>query len=169
MSHPTPADSGGGIRIERYWHETLDGTLYIYDVNKALLLTWNHPIYQLNLASAGITLEVVREKHVGLNIAHAASVNLNQPVMVIPHPLERMKDGRPVVLVMDGWHRIYKALRLGVPDVRVRALSWEEAESCILEKHTPGHGIPWREEAQSHEPNRVADPEADGQTDPPAS
>lgn len=45
---------------------------------------------------------------VHINAEHAATADLTQPIMVAPVHTDNSDD--PCLLVLDGWHRVYRAL-----------------------------------------------------------
>lgn len=51
---------------------------------------------------------------------YAMSKDLNEPILIIAHPShlphrDDVKTDSPPILPVDGWHRIYKASKLGLP------------------------------------------------------
>ncbi|RBQ15333.1 hypothetical protein DP939_36445 [Spongiactinospora rosea] len=67
---------------------------------------------------------------------HAANVDLSEPVIAVPVP----DAGGP--LVIDGWHRIYKALTTGTDRLPAILLTPEEERICRIHGGEKGYG--WR-------------------------
>lgn len=60
-----------------------------------------------------------------INIEHAARVDLSEPLIVVPVPNGGM-------LIIDGWHRLYKALDTGVAELYAVVLTAEEELACRI-------------------------------------
>jgi hypothetical protein len=67
---------------------------------------------------------------------HAASVDLTEPLIAVPVP----DGGGP--LIIDGWHRIHKALTTGTHRLPVILLTAEEETACRIHGGEKGYG--WR-------------------------
>ena len=55
---------------------------------------------------------------------HAAAADLSQPVLLAPFP-----DADGANMVIDGWHRVARALLLGVPDLPAVRLTEAEGDA----------------------------------------
>ncbi|GGL42544.1 hypothetical protein [Planomonospora parontospora] len=89
------------------------------------------PDRQLDPATwAGLLSLIVIDEH------HAEGVDLAEPVIAVPVP----DGGGP--LVIDGWHRIHKALTTGVERLPVIFLTAEEELACRIHGGEKGYG--WR-------------------------
>ncbi|MGW2157526.1 hypothetical protein [Nonomuraea sp. NPDC001699] len=62
---------------------------------------------------------------IAISTEHAAQVNLSEPLIVATVPNGGM-------LVIDGWHRLYKALDTGVPELQAVILTAEEELACRI-------------------------------------
>lgn len=62
---------------------------------------------------------------VAINREHAAQVDLSEPLIVVTVPNGGM-------LLIDGWHRLYKALDNGVPELLAVVLTAEEELACRI-------------------------------------
>ncbi|MBG0824898.1 hypothetical protein HS048_29810 [Planomonospora sp. ID91781] len=71
-----------------------------------------------------------------IDTEHARTVDLAEPLIAVPVP----DGGGP--LVIDGWHRIHKALATGVERLPVIFLTAEEELACRVHGGEKGHG--WR-------------------------
>ncbi len=77
-------------------------------------------IYPAELASIG--------KNVTVDHDHAMTTDLNDPVIAIILALDEMKD----MFIIDGWHRIHKAVYQSVENIPCCLLSEEETELVTL-------------------------------------
>jgi hypothetical protein len=64
---------------------------------------------------------------------HATHVDLSGPLIVAPVPNGGM-------LIIDGWHRLYKALKIGVPELSAVVLTAEEELACRMHGGEKGQG-----------------------------
>ncbi|MFI6816120.1 hypothetical protein ACIBG7_27200 [Nonomuraea sp. NPDC050328] len=62
---------------------------------------------------------------VAIDTEHAAKVDMSEPLIVITVPGSGM-------LIIDGWHRLYKALDTGVPELAAVVLTTEEERACRI-------------------------------------
>ncbi|MFI6396182.1 hypothetical protein [Nonomuraea sp. NPDC050540] len=60
-----------------------------------------------------------------INTEHAARVDLSEPLIVAPVP-----NGG--LLIIDGWHRLHKALNTGVTELFAVVLTAEEERACRI-------------------------------------
>ncbi|MFI6295965.1 ParB N-terminal domain-containing protein [Nonomuraea sp. NPDC050790] len=60
-----------------------------------------------------------------INTEHAARVDLTEPLIVAPVPNGGM-------LIIDGWHRLHKALNTGVTELQAVILTAEEELACRI-------------------------------------
>ncbi|MEU8178634.1 hypothetical protein AB0C14_37695 [Microbispora hainanensis] len=63
---------------------------------------------------------------IDIDQAHAELVDLSEPLIAVP------ASPRGGALVIDGWHRIARALREGVTELPVILLSKEEEYACRI-------------------------------------
>ncbi|MET9244916.1 hypothetical protein [Nonomuraea sp. NPDC003709] len=70
---------------------------------------------------------------VAINAEHAAQVDLSEPLIVAPVP-----NGG--LLIIDGWHRLRKALDTGVPELFAVVLTAEEELTCRMFGGEKGEG-----------------------------
>lgn len=120
-----------------YTHEAADGTLRAWDVTRGQQMAVDtHQPMLFGLAEHGITPEKVRQLYEGLDETYALTTDLARPLLMIPFSDE--------YLLIDGWHRLFKAAMLGVPDVLIYVLTQEEADAIQWLELPPGHGLDWR-------------------------
>jgi hypothetical protein len=119
-------------------HEATEGTLYAWDVTAAeRIVADGRPAMLFNLEEQGVTTAIIERIYSGLNRAHALSADLTRPLIAIPY--------RGEILLIDGWHRLWRAAHEGVPELQMHLLSSEEASSIKCLELPPGHGVNWRE------------------------
>lgn len=119
-----------------YTHEAADGTRRAWDVTRGNQIAADGRVPMLfGLAEHGITPEKVRVLYHGLNEAYAMTTDPSKPLLMIPFSGE--------FLIVDGWHRLFKAAVLGVPDVLIYLLTQEEADAIQWLELPPGHGLGW--------------------------
>ncbi len=111
--HPSPLDES---QIE-----TFQMLAWKWDITAAKQLTQGRePTGQLDPQTWAGMLYLIRIDH-----AHAASVNLDEPLIAVPIPDVGW-------LIVDGWHRIHKALTQGVEKLPVIVLTAEEELACRI-------------------------------------
>ena len=109
---------------------TLDGTWYKWDVTKAgeLLDARQAPIETFQPTDFGITPEHILERYPDLDIGHASQLtdeDLERPLLFVP------LLGRHQLI--DGWHRLYRAVTGGIAALPARVLADEEADAVLIE------------------------------------
>ncbi|MEV6986754.1 hypothetical protein AB0M95_36610 [Sphaerisporangium sp. NPDC051017] len=62
---------------------------------------------------------------IAINPEHAAQVDLSEPLIVATVP-----NGG--VLIIDGWHRLCKAVTIGLPELSAVVLTAEEERACRI-------------------------------------
>ncbi|MFD9950768.1 hypothetical protein ACFWYW_27325 [Nonomuraea sp. NPDC059023] len=70
---------------------------------------------------------------IALDTDHAARVDMSEPLIVITVPDSGM-------LIIDGWHRLYRALDTGVPELAAVILTAEEELACRMHGGEKGQG-----------------------------
>ncbi|MFI6392211.1 ParB N-terminal domain-containing protein [Nonomuraea sp. NPDC050540] len=70
---------------------------------------------------------------VSINREHAAETDLSEPLIVATVPNGGM-------LIIDGWHRLYKALTTEVPELSAIVLTAEEELACRMHGGEKGQG-----------------------------
>ncbi|WP_431898380.1 hypothetical protein [Nonomuraea sp. bgisy101] len=71
---------------------------------------------------------------IGINADHVPNVELDEPLIAVPVP-----NGEGPMII-DGWHRICKALRRGVPELDAVALTSDEELACRIHGGEKGYG-----------------------------
>jgi hypothetical protein len=121
-----------------YTHEAADGSLRAWDVTRGnqIAADGRAPLL-FGLAEHGVTPNLVCQLYPGLDTEHAMTTDLTRPLLVIPFSGE--------CVIIDGWHRLYRAAVEGVADVLIFLLTQAEADAIQWLHLPPGHGINWRD------------------------
>lgn len=85
------------------------------------------------------TCEAIEAVYEGLDRSYALSSNLTQRLLLVPLV--------GIVLLIDGYHRLWKAARLGIASLPAFFLSQEEADTIRCLELPPGHPLNWIEPA----------------------
>ena len=110
---------------------TVNGCLYKWDVTRAneLLDARNAPVEEFRPGDFDISLEHLLERYPDLDIGYARQLtdeDMEQPLLFLPF------GGRHQLI--DGWHRLYKAVTSGIETLPARVLTEEEAQTVLLEQ-----------------------------------
>ena len=98
---------------------------WAWDIGEAHRLAAGHPVRQVDIGGLAGFASLIR-----VNPAHLDEVDLAVPILIAPVP----ELGN---LVIDGWHRVHRALRDGVTVLPARMLS--EADEKQIRIHPAGH------------------------------
>ena len=121
--------------------ETDDGTQYHWNATQGLRLAEKRGVvHSVSLSQMGVTIESIREQYDDMNEFYALSTDLSKPLLFVP------LEGKDKLV--DGWHRLFKAAFLGVDELPAYILTQEEADSCLVCKLAPQHGIDWGQKAK---------------------
>ena len=106
--------------------EDWDGHTYLWNSGHAVHIatTNERPKRPLVLAEHGITEELCRMWIPGLDEERAMRLDLNTPQIVAP------LEDRTIVLC--GWWRLFKAIKLGITELPAIWLNAEDAEGCLV-------------------------------------
>jgi hypothetical protein len=110
--------------------------LRLYNVNKAIeLFGGRPPTIVIDVAERAKRIQprdaaAPPEDAALIDPDHAAAVDLSYPVMLLESHHEM--DGTPG-RVIDGWHRIYRAAQLGIPELPAIAITAEEEALIRIE------------------------------------
>jgi hypothetical protein len=111
-----------------------DGTTYHWNASEGRRLAERRgEVLAFRPADFGIDLAHIRSRYQGLDEAYALFTDLSEPLLFAPF------KGRD--LLLDGWHRLFKAVALGVEMLPAYQLTQEEADSVLLGT-TPAGAIP---------------------------
>ena len=119
-----------------FTHEAPDGTLRAWDVTRAqeMVRDGRQPML-FSLPDHVVSIEKVCELYADIDPEYAMTTDLSRPLIFVPFFGE--------CLLIDGWHRLYKAAKLGMADVLIFTLTQREADSIQWLELPPGHGLAW--------------------------
>lgn len=108
------------------FHDEEDGKDYHWNAThgRELAVQAGHQIVIADLAQAGLTLEHILAIYPDLDVAHALALPLDallEPLLFVSH--------RNKHVLIDGWHRYYKAVAIGLEELPAYILTQEEADS----------------------------------------
>ena len=115
---------------------TVDGCWYQWDVTRAnqLLDARNAPIEGFRASDFDISPEHLRERYPDLDIGYARQLtdeDLQRPLLFLPFGGKHQ--------LIDGWHRLYKAVTSGIDTLPVRVLTDAEAAQVLVESRSVKH------------------------------
>lgn len=112
-------------------HTAPDGTLRVWDVTEGnRIAAKGHALLDFPLGYHGMTEDKVRELYRGIDEEYAMATDLSKPLLLIPLGEE--------CLIIDGWHRLFHAARLGLSGLPAYFLEPEEADAILLLEQPPG-------------------------------
>ncbi len=82
----------------------------------------------------GIDLAHLRKRYPDIDESHAAKADLSVPILFVP-----FHDGTSVLV--DGWHRLWRAVSEGVEFLPCYELTPEEASACLIARLESGKGV----------------------------
>ncbi|GAA4242428.1 hypothetical protein GCM10022254_75410 [Actinomadura meridiana] len=94
---------------------------WAWDVAAAARAATRYPITQTNVSDISALCALIR-----IDAQYAETVDLSRPLLAVPLP----DVGTPIVI--DGWHRIYKARQTGVTELPVIFLNTDDERACRL-------------------------------------
>lgn len=119
------------LRVEVFeFHDEEDGQIYFWNATagRKLAERSNREIVTIYLAEVGMTKERILSLCPCLDVKYAMS----RPTLVFFTPLLFVEHNGKHVLI-DGWHRIYKAACMGTPCLPAYILTQAEADSIRVE------------------------------------
>ena len=123
------------LHHQSYSHQADDGTLRAWDVTRAQqIIQDGRQTLLFSLPDHGVTVEKIHELYEGIDEDYAMKTDLARPLIFIPFFGE--------CLLIDGWHRFFKAAKLGLVDVLIYVLSQEEADSILWLEIPPDRNPP---------------------------
>ena len=128
---------------ETYQMTDEDGTRYEWDVSLGRRLAQERGADVLPFCPAehAITPEHLRERYPDLDEAYAnalSAADLARPLLFVPF------QGRH--LLVDGWHRLFRAVTAGVPELPAYLLTETEADAILRQRTAPSPPSPRRRE-----------------------
>ncbi len=80
----------------------------------------------------GVTREQIQDRYPALDWEYAKAVDLTRPLLFVPY--------RGLAQLVDGWHRLARAILEGVAELPAYLLTEEEARECLVLHRTPEGG-----------------------------
>ena len=117
-------------QFETFTHKGADGMLRVWDVTRGHEIAQrDHELLRFPLCEYDLTPEEIKVLYPGINEQHAMTTDLKRPLLFIPY------FGQ--IFLLDGWHRTFKAVCRGVPELPMYLLTPEEAKSILLCELSP--------------------------------
>jgi hypothetical protein len=98
---------------------------WAWDISQAHRLAAGHPVRQVDIGGLAGFASLIH-----VDTAYLDEVDLSSPILIAPVP--ELGD-----LVIDGWHRVHRALRDGITVLPARLLSEADEQHCRI--HPAGH------------------------------
>lgn len=110
---------------ETFSYTDIDGTAYVWNVTEALRIIEESPRETMLFAPVeqGVTIAHIWERYPDINEERAKTADLTRPLLFIPFQENH--------LLIDGWHRLFRAVSENVEALPCYALSPEEADSVL--------------------------------------
>lgn len=120
--------------------------VWAWDVQVAQALTAQNPIFALYLAD--LPEDATSAVEIDETYALSDAVDLTRPLMLVQLP-ERAPSGEAVLVIIDGYHRLYKARRTNADVLTCVFLSAEQERAARLDpdvatilRAQPGYSAP---------------------------
>jgi hypothetical protein len=94
------------------------------EFGQATVVATRHPVHEADIRPLTGVVGLIR-----VDPAHAATVDLTRPLLVVPLPYAPPPGNR---LVIDGWHRIHRALAEGLDRLPAVLLDEDDERACRL-------------------------------------
>lgn len=94
---------------------------WAWDIDTATRLAARYPVHQTNIRALTWARAVIK-----IDDAHAVKADLTRPLLAVPIP------DADTPLVIDGWHRIHRALTTGVDELPVILLDERDERACRI-------------------------------------
>ena len=117
---------------ESFSHEAKDGTLRAWDVTEGnAIVRDGRPTEIFSLIEHEVTREKIDAIYNNLDWEYAKTTDTTKPLLVAPFQGE--------ILLLDGWHRLSRAVIEGIDELPMYLLTEEEAERiqwlCLPSKY----------------------------------
>jgi hypothetical protein len=120
---------------ETYSLELPDGRQYHWNVTKARRLGEHWCRVQDFVVAGQVTAESLHANYAGLDETYALGTDLTKPLLFVELNGEAQ--------LIDGWHRLLKAVITDVSILPCYVLSSSQADACLILKLPPGSGLDW--------------------------
>jgi hypothetical protein len=94
---------------------------WAWDIDLAAQLATRHPTVPGDLQTLGWARAVIR-----IDPTHARTAELTRPLLAVPIPNARTP------LVIDGWHRLHRAMSEGIAELPVIVLDETDERACRI-------------------------------------
>lgn len=116
--------------------ETPSGWQYHWSISEARRYAEaRRELWSISLSEYQMTLERLREHYPDVDETYALTTDLTNPLIFVP--LEN------AIQLIDGFHRLAKALLTNVDILPAYFLTQEEADACLVCSLPPGKGLDW--------------------------
>ncbi len=137
MNEPQSLAEVIGLRFgQAFTWESPDGTTITWSIDIAKQIIGDRPTdLKFNVTPDGV-LQVLRSNNrvMELDSNYAMTTDLSVPLIAVISPIEKV-EGKIVLIIIDGWHRIVKALvTQHRQPLKMHVLTDEEAEQCRIER-----------------------------------
>jgi hypothetical protein len=109
-----------------------EGHTYVWNISKAwrLIEETPRPLDYFRPAEQGVTVEHLQERYPSLDWEYAKTTDLSRPLLFVPF------NGKAQLI--DGYHRVAKAVLEGIEELPAYQLTQDEADECLLLHLPPG-------------------------------
>lgn len=117
------------------WHSPA-GTSITWSIDMALRIIGEREPMPEAALSPELVVHALRCNSLAheLDKDYALTTDLTKPLIATISPLEK-QDGKIVLIIIDGWHRILHAFLVNYPmDLQVHVLTPEEEQACRIER-----------------------------------
>ena len=130
---------------ESFSMQDVDGWQYHWNVTRARTVAeQSGQVFRFRPADFGLTLALVKEQYPDIDADYAMTTDLDRPLLLTLFQRHKAGDDEPNTLqLLDGWHRLVKAMLCGVEVLPAYLLTQEQSDAVLFAKLPPGKGIDW--------------------------
>lgn len=112
-----------------------NGATFVWNVTRAWQFVSDapRPPDYFRPSEQGVTAAHLSERYPSLDWEYARGTDLSKPLLFVPY------QGRAQLI--DGWHRLAKAVLEGIEELPAYLLTEAESEACLI-VHRPNHTSP---------------------------
>ena len=128
---------------ESFTMNDVDGWQYHWNVTRARALAEHSgQVFRFRPADFGLTLAMVKQQYPDIDAEYAMTTDITRPLLLTLFQRHNAEDDEPNTLqLLDGWHRLYKAMVISVEVLPAYMLTAEKSELVLFAKLPPGKGI----------------------------
>lgn len=129
-------------RMQTYTCRTGSGERMAFDVDAAQALAFTLETFRAKPTNLRPDAESVTKNYDGFDEAYAMATRIcaEEPLITIEEI--QTIDGKRAVRLIDGWHRLYKAIKLDLPCVWIVVIPAEMVPLITLYRVGPGEPMP---------------------------